>query len=223
MDVQTFLCGVPDINSGSREGSSYEPGQDFRICVGPTPEYEGKYKVVGFDSVICENEGETRNIITEGTPDALTTVSGNTIGSKGDDGIVATAGTMAFNSVVTSEFYDGLIPQEKGVQLTSFTCSGKVGLEYIGSDDFERSRRRRRRILANFKKNNVDERSSSSAAAAVRDLQLQDQQQQQQIVESSPFATTIEITTFIDGAESGASTTTTTVGYCLRPSYYSTK
>jgi hypothetical protein len=79
IEIISFLCRIPG-NDFVRL-PKFGIGDNVSICVGPTEEYASDYEVIGFESVICKNDGQTRNLIDEnGVPDALTVVEKNTIG-----------------------------------------------------------------------------------------------------------------------------------------------
>jgi hypothetical protein len=123
IEIDSFLCGIPgDANVGRLP--IFGIGDTLSICVGPTEEYASDHKVVGFESVVCKNKGQTRNLIDdEGVPDMITVVEMNTIGHI--DLLTATAvlkpGTLAVKTTITTGM----------VQLgdTSTVCTGEAFVE----------------------------------------------------------------------------------------------
>lgn len=117
--VSVFLCGLPGINDGRPESASYGRGREFQFCVTPLDE---SHEVVGFDSVVCENQSHTRQLILDGRiHDPLTLVIEDTTGRRGIyEGEEAGANGMAVMSIVEADF---LLQQEE-----SFRCFGTVEL-----------------------------------------------------------------------------------------------
>lgn len=118
-DVSVFLCGLPGINDGRPVSATYGRGREFQFCVTPLDE---SHKVVGFESVICENQSHTRQLILDGQiHNPLTFVIEDIDGSRGlNEGEEAGANGMAVQSIVEADF---LLRQE-----VFFQCRGIVEL-----------------------------------------------------------------------------------------------
>ncbi|VEU39290.1 unnamed protein product [Pseudo-nitzschia multistriata] len=121
--MDSYLCGPSDSGNPER---SYKIGQSFSICVGPTEAEKNNYDyvaVVGFEDVTC---AKTIKVVEDGDKTALTTVTTNPEGyKKAGEGTVGT-GFSSFETVVTPEYYTGVIaPNEASV-----TCSGTVELSF---------------------------------------------------------------------------------------------
>lgn len=111
VEVQASVC-VP--NNKTELPKTYKIGQDFSVCVSPTPKYQAEsYSVSGFENVTCENAGSTRELVSNSKYDALTT-----------NFSLSTNGTFGFTSVVTAGFFS------KGNK--NFTCTGDVALKLSG-------------------------------------------------------------------------------------------
>ena len=128
--VRAFLCGLPPTEDGGGEAlvsreditedlagisvtrtKSFGIGEEFTICVGPDNETSDKgYEVVGFADVVCENDGQRRQIVTGGEPDPVTTVETSTVGhldyttlaETGTEVMVMHPGTLGVRTAVTT-------------------------------------------------------------------------------------------------------------------------
>jgi surface protein len=137
IDVVAYICddsnAIVTPSSDIGDGK-FTDGQDFRICVKPTDE-NGFYSIEKFVSITCSNDSETRQIVVDGKPDALTILQ-KFSDDNGYGGTYSAFGSLAFTSVVTSGFLNpvaaelqtaGTTSYENGVQLF-FSCSGEVEL-----------------------------------------------------------------------------------------------
>jgi hypothetical protein len=86
-------------------GSDYLVGENVRLCIAPELPQFANFEVVSFNDVTCSNAGQTREVISSGSPDVLTTIDNSA------------PPVLAFETVVTEGFTDGGF---------SFDCTGTV-------------------------------------------------------------------------------------------------
>lgn len=137
LPVKTFRCSSPDesnvpgVYSHSR---AFRKGQTFRMCVGPSVNYEKTFQVIGFSSVVCKNRDRNTTIIDEfGQPDPLTIVDERIIGYTQEKGGVVTSNrTQSISSVITADLAGAFTGGRK-----YFTCNGIVHLESTFLQDAE--------------------------------------------------------------------------------------
>ena len=110
--VQSYVCN--DTNTIIDE-PVFSPGRYFCICVGPEYDEDINYSVSGFKSMICSNNGKSRNLVRNYITDPLTDI---------DDGADGN-GIHAIQSMVISGFIDD--------GDSKFTCEGLVMLEYYSN------------------------------------------------------------------------------------------
>jgi len=125
--IVSFLCD--DNKEAIGNDTSYKIGQDFRLCVAPQDNFESaanrylqednifaarvgaKYNVTKFENIQCSNNGESLDLVTDGSPNSLTVV----------DSIPNSVGALSFLSVVTANYFEA--------NENSFTCVGDVIVE----------------------------------------------------------------------------------------------
>jgi hypothetical protein len=123
IDVNAYICDIKNkpVKPKTVENPNivFTAGQNFRICVRPKWREPDYYSVVGFKSITCSNSGETRQIVVDTVPDALTEIDTEGRRRKKQDG------SLGFTSVVTSGFFAS--------DENDFKCTGEV---ILAADDF---------------------------------------------------------------------------------------
>lgn len=164
--TQALLCSSPletedvGVHNALR---TFRYGQTFRFCVGPAKGFEQKYHVVGFDTVVCDNNGRETVVVEKGILSPLVIVETDTIGfplAKG--GTVEYNGTISIDAIVSSNLA-GLDFQEDANDY--FECEGTLFIRDLEAEDgnvnvdnnedeesnSDNSERRRQRRIANDK------------------------------------------------------------------------
>ena len=129
LPVKTFRCSSPDESNVPGVYSydrTFRKGQTFRLCVGPSVNYEETFRVTGFQSMVCKNKDRNTTIIDEfGQPNYLTIVDQRVIGyTKEKGGVVTSNRTMSISSIITNDLAGEFDGGKK-----YFTCTGIARLE----------------------------------------------------------------------------------------------
>ena len=133
--TEALLCSSPfeteeaGVHNALR---TFRHGQTFRFCVGPAKGFEEKYHVVGFDSVVCNNNGRETVVVEKGILSPLAIVDTDTIGfplAKG--GTVEYNGTISIDAIVSSN----LAGLDKEDANDYFECEGTLFIKDLEVED----------------------------------------------------------------------------------------
>lgn len=133
--VTTYHCSAPDesdVPGAYDMDRTFKLGQTFRLCVGPTKSYEKDYRVLGFQSIVCENSIRNTTIVDQfGVPNPYTRIDREIMGyTKKNGGIITNNRTLSISSVINGDLA-GIFPEGKSF----FICRGIVYLESTVEQD----------------------------------------------------------------------------------------
>lgn len=175
IDVESFLCGDPDVNDGKPYADEYSLGQSFRVCVDVTASDEDKFALTNFGEVKCSTESGSDTIIISVVDDVATAVSpilttlfdnGDTLGAASfDDQNTASSSAISFSTVLTNAYFTG--------DDETLTCAGSVDVETVSAPpDLDDSRRRQLvsftvpNLVSSSLRRRMDEETGTALAGA---------------------------------------------------------